>query len=229
MRHSLTSPPTAPSKSPRAASDESPVIDPRARQKSRTQRALIDAALALRWEGATPTLTEVAERAGVSRATAYRYFASADAVLAMAAFDARVADAETLLAREKSAERAAGAAASAINALFLDDELALHAMIKGFMQVWMDNSPSERPPRPGRRFAVIEPIIAAIEPPLSKPQRKKLRAALSMVIGTEAVIALRDVAGATRDEAQQVAAWAATALVRAAIDEAAHKRAKTQQ
>jgi AcrR family transcriptional regulator len=227
MRRSLTIPPAA-SKGARSTSDESAAADPRAQQKSRTQRALIDAALALRWEGATPTLTEIAERAGVSRATAYRYFASADAVLAMAAFDARVADAETLLAREKSAERAAGAAALAINALFLDDELALHAMIKGFMQVWMDNSERERPARPGRRFAVIEPIIAAIEPPLSALQRKKLRAALSMVIGTEAVIALRDVARATPDEAQQVAAWAARALVRAAIDEAAEKRGKTR-
>jgi AcrR family transcriptional regulator len=48
--------------------------DPRANQKSRTREAIIDGALELMAEGTMPTVVAAAERAKVSRATAYRYF-----------------------------------------------------------------------------------------------------------------------------------------------------------
>ena len=46
----------------------------RTRQKQRTRESLIAAARMLVEEGATPTVEDVAERAGISRTTAYRYF-----------------------------------------------------------------------------------------------------------------------------------------------------------
>src|SRR5882757_11321904 len=48
--------------------------DPRANQKDRTRQAIIDAALEFIEEGVMPSVVEAAERAKVSRATAYRYF-----------------------------------------------------------------------------------------------------------------------------------------------------------
>src|SRR5436189_5759169 len=53
----------------------------RERQRGRTRRALIDAADALFAEGRVPTVAEVAERADVGRATAYRYFPTQEALL----------------------------------------------------------------------------------------------------------------------------------------------------
>jgi AcrR family transcriptional regulator len=44
--------------------------------RARTLRLMLDTAISLMQEGATPSVTEVAEAAGVSRATAYRYFPS---------------------------------------------------------------------------------------------------------------------------------------------------------
>ena len=46
----------------------------RTRQKARTRVALVDAARELLAAGGTPNVEEVAAAAGVSRATAYRYF-----------------------------------------------------------------------------------------------------------------------------------------------------------
>src|SRR5688572_30161625 len=48
----------------------------RTRQKERTRNAIIDAARAQFDHGSIPTVEQAADAAGVSRATAYRYFAN---------------------------------------------------------------------------------------------------------------------------------------------------------
>jgi AcrR family transcriptional regulator len=56
----------------------------RRRQKARTRAALLDAARELLAGGGTPNVEEAAEAAGVSRATAYRYFRNQRALLVAA-------------------------------------------------------------------------------------------------------------------------------------------------
>ena len=58
----------------------SPRRDPRANQKERTRAALVDAARRLLSAGTPPTVADAAEAARVSRATAYRYFPTQDAL-----------------------------------------------------------------------------------------------------------------------------------------------------
>ena len=53
----------------------------RIRQKERTRAALLDAARELVARGEMPGVEEAAETAGVSRATAYRYFPNQRALL----------------------------------------------------------------------------------------------------------------------------------------------------
>src|SRR5438105_15805173 len=55
--------------------------DPRANQKKRTRAAIVQAASDLLREGTPPTVAEAAERALVSRATAYRYFPTQELLL----------------------------------------------------------------------------------------------------------------------------------------------------
>src|SRR5215203_2505326 len=64
--------------------------------RRRTRRAMIEAATRLVREGASPSVTEVADAAGVSRATAYRYFPTQESLLA----EVLVPDLETALAAE---------------------------------------------------------------------------------------------------------------------------------
>ena len=68
----------------------------RPNQSTRTRKDLLEAALALMKQGRSPTLEEIAEEALVSRATAYRYFPSVEALLVEASFDVAVPEADEL-------------------------------------------------------------------------------------------------------------------------------------
>ena len=70
----------------------------RANQKQRTYQALLDAALGLSEAGQQPTLRDIANKAMVSRATAYRYFPSVDALIHEAYFGRAAVPLDTVLA-----------------------------------------------------------------------------------------------------------------------------------
>lgn len=198
----------------------------RANQRRRTRQALIDAALELRDENRNPTLAEVAERALVSRATAYRYFASPEALLSETVTDRGMQPLEQVWRPGDDPVDGIGRAAQSMQALLLGDEVSLHVMERSFMTVWLEASAGELPQRPGRRMTYIEPIVESLRGALTPAARRRLKQALAMVIGTEASIAVRDVAGASADEAVAAAGWAARALVRQALAEAATARRK---
>ena len=212
------------SKSSPAHRDTDP--EGRANQKRRTRQALIDAAFALRDEGHNPTFAEVAERALVSRATAYRYFSSVEALISETAADRGMKPLEHFWQPGDDPVEGIGRAANEVNKLLIDDEVGLHVMERSFMTVWLESESHETPLRPGRRMNYIEPIVDSLKDVLTPAARKRLRQALSMVMGTEALIAVRDIGRASVDEALEAAAWAARSLVRQALAEAVQARRK---
>jgi AcrR family transcriptional regulator len=202
--------------------------DGRANQKRRTQQALRDAALALFDAGQQPTLQQIADKAMVSRATAYRYFSSVEALIHDAAFDRAVAQLDDVFAQGDDPVEAIGRAAEMVNGVLLNDEAGTHIIERSFMQVWLDNAADARPPRPGRRMKYIEPIVARLADRLGRDAQARLRIGLAMVMGSEAVLAMRDVAGASVESAIAAGRWAAHALVMQALaEEARRARRKT--
>ena len=197
----------------------------RSNQKLRTRQALIDAAVALRDEGHNPTVAQVAERAMVSRATAYRYFPSPEALISETAAERDIKPLEQIWRPGDDPVKGIGQAAQALNKVLIDDEIGLHVMERSFMSVWLDSETHE-PLRPGRRMSYIEPIVDSLKDVLSPRARKRLKQALSIVIGTEALIAVRDISGASVEESLDTAAWAARALVRQALQENEEVRRK---
>ncbi|MEX3933744.1 TetR/AcrR family transcriptional regulator [Paraburkholderia phymatum] len=199
----------------------------RANQRRRTRRALIEAALALCEGGRKPSFPEVAERAMVSRATAYRYYSSVEDLISDAMFERAVPPLESFCrpGHDDPAEVAARAART-MNKLLLDDEVGLHAVERSFMSAWLDNRPESRPPRPARRMQYVGPIVEALKKELTPAARRRLAHALAMLMGTEAILSLRDVAGASTDEALAASGWAAQALVRQALAEASERPRK---
>jgi len=69
----------------------------RPNQRHRTRKDLLEAASRLMCQGRKPSLEEVAEEALVSRATAYRYFPSIEALLLEATLDVSTPDADDVL------------------------------------------------------------------------------------------------------------------------------------
>ena len=197
----------------------------RVNQKLRTRQALIEAAVALRDEGHQPTVAQAAERAKVSRATAYRYFPTVEALISETAADRDMPPLERVWRPGDDPVKGIGLAANALNKLLLGDEVGLHVMERSFMTVWLENE-SHEPLRPGRRLSYIEPIVDSMKDVLAPRARKRLKQALSIVMGTEALIAVRDISGASLEESLDASAWAARALVRQALAEAEKNRRK---
>jgi AcrR family transcriptional regulator len=192
----------------------------RVNQKLRTRQALIAAATELLDAGVTPTLADVAERAGISKTTAYRYFASADVLIAEVYFDRDFPEVGAVLgtASDEPTERVL-AVERAVNDTLLAHELATRMILRNALDVGLAGT-DDPPPRVGRRQALISAALQPLESELDPKLLERLRDALALVIGPEAIVAARDVCGLTPDETREVTRWAAEGLVGHAIAQA---------
>jgi AcrR family transcriptional regulator len=187
----------------------------RSAQKLRTRQALMDAAVELLRTGQHPTVRAVADRAGVSPATAYRYFPRQDLMLSEATIRAASdgpADAVPP-AGPKAADPAEVAAAIARQAAryALDHEERLRTSLR------LSLDPQSGYQRPGRRVRWVDEILASAGDRLDPAARARLSAALHLVLGVDPVIVLTDIAGLDRDQAPDILEWVAVTLVQAAM------------
>ncbi|HKR24858.1 MAG TPA: helix-turn-helix domain-containing protein [Allosphingosinicella sp.] len=192
------------------------MADGRPNQKSRTRKDLLRAAARLMQAGRSPTLEEVAEAAMVSRATAYRYFPGAEALLTEAALDIEVPTPEALFEGEPAEDPVIRLLKvdSAMGAMIRANEPALRAMLIHSLQQSLGAPGDAVPIRQNRRTPLIE---AALAPARFAPWvRDRLAKALGLVIGTEAMLAFKDVLGLADDDADAVRRWMIRALVEAA-------------
>jgi AcrR family transcriptional regulator len=189
--------------------------------------AVVTAAAELLRQGRTPTVAEAAVAASVSRATAYRYFPSQDQLLVEAVLEAVLPDVQALLAAPElnsDPEARLDALVQAVQAMVVANEPAFRTMLRLSLEPRQpeplpggDNSPFRRG---GRRIGWLEEVLAPARPRLSERQFRNLLAALSLFLGIETQVVLRDVCGLEPEEAEDVARWSARVLLRAAITEA---------
>jgi hypothetical protein len=110
-----------------------------------------------------------------------------------------------------------------LNEILFAQEVFTHLVVRNTIDAWLASAPDDLPVRPARRLllldAALEPVAAKLEP----KQLRRLRSALALTIGTEAVLAPRDVCVDTA-ETREVTRWASEALVRQALLDA---RART--
>lgn len=196
----------------------------RTNQKLRTRYALLDAVRDLLDAGRNPTLEDVAEAAMVSRATAYRYFPSIESLVAEATIEQAVHDPDTVIGDRTALLDRVLAAIAGSTAGLLDNEVATHAMAKSAADRWLEAPGVDGATRPARRLSLIDAALAPHVDRLGSDVADRLRSALALVCGMEAVISARDVVGLERNEAAAAFAWAATALVAAAEEQAAASR-----
>jgi AcrR family transcriptional regulator len=197
--------------------------DVRANQKNRARAAIIEAAAAMMREGRPPTVAEAAERALVSRATAYRYFPTQESLLLdVVNVEALVKPTEDLVASfptDDAAQRLAALVDTFMTSM-LSDEALIRTGERVYMDTWLANQRdgNDAPVRAGRRMRYIDEALRPLGERLAEPGRKRLRSALALALGTEALIAMKDVAGLDDDE-EIVATlqWAASAFLRTAL------------
>src|SRR5215210_3757757 len=186
--------------------------------RQRTRRAMVDAATRLVREGASPSVTEVADAAGVSRATAYRYFPTQESLLA----EIIVPDLDEALAEDL--ESRFGAAFRTIWSFIIANEAVSRTVLRRGL---------ERPPgesvareeeaagsiRAGRRVRWLRNALAPARERMDEESFERLVAAMCLCVGIESLVVLRDVCGLKAKEAEEVARWAAFTLLRASLGE----------
>ena len=192
-------------------------------QRNRTRAAITEAATALTREGRPPTVAEAAERALVSRATAYRYFPTQESLLVeIAKVEPLMKPVEDLVASfptNDAAQRLAALVGTMMSTL-LSDEALIRTGERIYMDTWLANQRdgNHTPVRAGRRMRYIDEALRPLGERLGESGRKRLRCALALTLGTEALIAMKD--SARLDEDEEIVAtleWAAGALLRTAL------------
>lgn len=170
-------------------------------QKNRTREAILAAARRLLADGAPVTLNAAAGLAGVSRATAYRYFSdpgvlSIEAGLAVEvkSYDAVTAGCETTRAR-----------LLAISLYFFDLAIDHEAEFRAFLARWLDAwmADGSTPGRGARRVEMVHRALDDGSEDIGPEARAALVRGLTMSTGTEAMIALFDIAQTDRAAARQ--------------------------
>jgi AcrR family transcriptional regulator len=186
----------------------------RVNQKLRTRAALVAAAADILGAGSRPTIAEVAERAMVSTTTAYRYFASVDALVEEVFFDRDWPTPEDVLAAggDTPLQRVLRVEA-AVNGALLANERAMRVIVRNSLDVWLDSDGGQPALRTGRRLEMIDAALAPLADEIDPGTLQLLRNGLALLIGTEAMIAARDVCGLDAERAHQVARWAGEALL----------------
>jgi len=191
--------------------------------RMRTRRLLLDTAMALMQAGRIPSVTDVAEAAEVSRATAYRYFPTQAALVQACVGEAlgpilawRPASADA----EQRVEDLVAFAYPRID----EYEATLRAALLQAMDQWSrrragllgDEAPIVR----GNRRELLASAVAPLKGRVGAAELDRLRQALSLLFGTEAFVVLKDIWGLDGERARAVALWSAHALVRATVAEA---------
>jgi AcrR family transcriptional regulator len=200
--------------------------DPRANQKARTRGAIVEAAQQVRGEtGETPSVAEAATVAGVSRATAYRYFPTQEALeLEVADISPDVAATEEALAdlATEDVEERLLTLLDAFNPVALAKEQHFRRALWVYQDTWLrSHKNAEEAPavREGRRMRWLDRVLEPLEA-MPDDRRERLRAALALTLGGDSMVVMKDVCGLDDDGALDVLRWTAVAILRTALAEA---------
>lgn len=191
--------------------------------KARTRRLMLDAAIALMQSGMTPSVTGVAETAGVSRATAYRYFPSQAALVHAVVDEALGPILEWTPGNGEATARVADLLATAMPRIE-EFEATFKASLRLSLEQWAQRRAGTLGSEPlftrGHRIDLLMNATAPLADRLEPDQHLRVAQALSLVFGVEVLNVLKDIWGLNSHDAQGVAQWAAQALINAAEAEA---------
>ena len=186
----------------------------RTNQKERTRQAIVSAAARLVDGGCTnPSIDDIAEEALVSRATLYRYFESTDDLLWQVFSDRHMIDAETAkpITGDDLTERVLTAEEN-INDYLFGNEQGTRAFERVMLERVVQGRNTEED-RPGRRFLQIDAALAPLAESLSPDELQLVRHALSLAIGSQAMLALLDTGKLDSDRARDVTRFTCRAIV----------------
>lgn len=188
----------------------------------RTHIALIECAAELLKEGKTFTVADVADKARVGRTTAYRYFPSVEQLVVHASLHAITEvekkniglELEGATSPYERLRRVIEASDKSIK----DHEHVYRTMLRESL----NGEDSDLPRRSGARKGILDAAIGSLKRELGDKRYQRLTAALSLFIGVEAAVVMRDVVNISDEDAREIKVWGANVILQAMLLEASH-------
>jgi AcrR family transcriptional regulator len=195
----------------------------RTKQKARTRAALLAATRELLADGVTPTVEHAADRAAISRTTAYRYFPNQRALL-IAVYPEEL-DAPFLLDDEAPSDplRRLELAIERLTAQVVEHEPELRAQLRLSLEA-RPVGPDQLPYRQGRAIGWIKLALSPLRDRMSAHELHRLALAIRATTGIEALVWLTDVAGLSPAQATKLMRSSACALLRDALRDLRDRR-----
>jgi AcrR family transcriptional regulator len=200
--------------------------------KASTFQLLLDTAMTLiRETGHVPSMAEVAQACGVSRATAYRYFPSRSALVA-AVMDASLGPMRGFASPHAEAPARVRDVFEQTFPRFREFEAQMRAAVQLSLEQWAAERAgtlAEEPYRRGHRVRILGNALAPLSGSVAPATQLRLHQALTVIYGIETWIVLKDIWGLSDRAVERVALWMADALVAAALSEGDPKPAAPPQ
>jgi AcrR family transcriptional regulator len=197
----------------------------RVQQKARTRRDLLDAARRLMDSGEALSVNAVADQAGISRATAYRYFPDPDALMLEAALTRNVLSPEEIVGDEQDVRERVHMVRRYLFQSVQDAEV----FYRRYLARLLESSVTAHKPkqdRARRRLAMLEHALSPVRQALSPAAFRDLLLSLTAASGMESYIALKDACGADDATASRISAQIIDAILDRALPQSASGRAE---
>ena len=152
-------------------------------------------------KGRQPSVAEVADHSGISRATAYRYFSTSDEIIQEAVLDGVAGHIKVPPGSADDSVEAVGGRLDRLVAEVHDMVSANETMFRAFLASSAVGNQEMR--RTGRRIGWLNEMFSPLEDRIAAEDRKFLVQALSVLTGIEAVVVLRDICGLDPEETSQ--------------------------
>jgi AcrR family transcriptional regulator len=190
----------------------------RSQQKYRTRRALLAAARTLADQKLPVTVQAVADAAGISRATAYRYFANSEYLLREALLDAEWSTPEAVVGDAADVRERVKRVQAYLFDFTSRNEMAHRHFLAKALGAWVEQAGQPKLPlRGARRLPMYEHALEPVRKRLPPAQFLRLVQRLSAASGIEAFIALKDVCGVGDSVARSIAEANAMAILSDAL------------
>ncbi|MFS7185016.1 TetR/AcrR family transcriptional regulator [Serratia proteamaculans] len=195
--------------------------------RARTRKLLLASAMVLFDAGAFPSITELAQHAQVSRATAYRYFPTQSALIT-----AVVAESLGPILEWQPTDHDAGTRIQQLLSFAYPQmeqhEGALRAALLLSLQQWAEAQSSTIKPIEkfvrGNRKRLLNLAVEPLQDKLPPEALQRVIHSFSLIYGSEVFLVLKDIWGLDLGGIQDVTQWMAKAIIRQAEEDAMNSR-----
>ncbi|MBK5074514.1 TetR/AcrR family transcriptional regulator [Budviciaceae bacterium CWB-B4] len=200
------------------------------RARARTLNKLISTAMEMLEKGWFPSITELANEAGVSRATAYRYFPTQSALVSTIV-DESLGPIQEWRPQQDTVSERISALLSFAYPQMEKHEGALRAALRVSLQQWADlraqrldkETDKEKLFVRGNRKRLVEMAAEPLKNQVAEADLNRMKHAFSLIYGSEVFLVFKDIWNLDSDQIQDIVQWMGKAIVRQVEEDAGIK------